>query len=213
MTPESEKRIAKSVKLGFLAIRYSLSALLVAVGAWAEAPVPYNSATLVGGTTDLTLVDPDLSKTPLPKLVLPPEPPPSVRLPEVIVKADEWRGVQCGVTQARFAIFRHADKWISFWQRGLAPYSPKLAQIPKINFDKDMVVGIFMGEKPYPHYEIEIRSIRIENRPAEGRVLAVRYRDIKKMMGVFVPPFAVQPFHLKKVPAFEGEVVFLKVRR
>jgi len=163
---------------------------------------------------DLSLVDPELSNTPLPKLVLPPpEPPAGLRLPDVIVKAGEWKGVQCAVREPRFAVFRHADKWSSFWENAMTPFSSRLAKVPPVNFDKDMVVGVFMGQMSTPHYEIEIRSIREESRPDTGKVLVVRYRDIKKMMGVFVPAFAVQPFHLKKVPAYSGEVVFLKVRR
>lgn len=161
----------------------------------------------------LTWVDPEPSHMVLPKLVLPPEPPLSVRLPEVVVKKDEWRGVQCGVTQPRFAVFRHADKWKAFWEKGLAPYSPRLAEVPPVDFDRQMVVGVFIGEKPTPHYEVEIRSIKIEEPPGGEKVLVVRYREIAKMMGVFVPPFAIQPFHLKRVPVFEGPVVFSKVKR
>ena len=172
-------------------------------------------ALLEGATSqeDLTLVDPEFSRTPLPKLVLPPEPPAQFRLPELIVKSDEWKGVQCGVTEPRFAVFRHADKWQSFWEKALAPYSKRLAQTPAVDFQKDMVIGVFMGEMPYPFHEIEIRSVREENRPETGNALTVRYREIKKMRGVFVPPFAVQPFHLKKMAAFPGPVFFLKVRR
>jgi hypothetical protein len=161
----------------------------------------------------LTLVDPEFANAPLPKLVLPPEPPARVRLPELVVKSDEWRGSQCGVTEPRWAVFRHSDKWAAFWEKALSPISPRLSKVPAVNFDKDMVVGVFMGEMPYPHYQIEIRSIREENRPDQGKVLVVRYRDITKMMGVFIPPFTVQPFHLKKVPSFDGRVVFLKVKR
>ena len=90
--------------------------------------------------------------------------------------------------------------------------STRLRKVPPVDFAKDMVVGVFMGEMPRPDYEIEIRSIRVEERP-NGKTLVVRYRNITKMMGVFVPPFAVQPFHLKRVPAFAGEVVFQQVKR
>jgi len=159
-------------------------------------------------------VDPELSQAPLRKLVLPPPPPPArVRLPELIIKSDEWKGSQCGVTEPRIAVFRHTDKWASFWEKALAPISPRLSKIPPVDFSKDMVIGVFRGEKPYPHYDIEIRSIREESRPDKGRVLVVRYRDVNRMMGVFIPPFDVQPFHMKKVPAYPGEVVFLKVKR
>jgi len=173
--------------------------------------------TLLGMTTsqaDLALVDPELSQVNIPKLVLPPpEPPSQVRLQALVVKSDEWKGSQCGVTEPRFAVFRHAEKWAAFWEKALAPISPRLAKVPSVDFDKDMVVGVFRGEMPYPHYEIEISSIRQEDRPDIGKVLVIRYREITKMMGVFVPPFPVQPFHLKKVPAFTGQVVFLKVKR
>jgi hypothetical protein len=170
---------------------------------------------LLGTTTsqaDLALVDPELSQTPIPQLVLPP-PPPRVRLPDLIIKSDEWKGSQSGVTEPRFAVFRHADKWASFWEKALAPVSSRLAKVPPVDFSKDMVVGVFMGTMPYPHYAIEIRSIGLEDRPEAGKVLVVRYRDTVKMMGVFVPPFSVQPFHLRKVPAYAGPVVFLKVKR
>lgn len=172
---------------------------------------------LLGMTTsqaDLALVDPELSQANIPKLVLPPpEPPSQVRLQTLVVKADEWKGSQCGVVEPRFAVFRHPDKWTAFWTKAMAPISPKLAKVPPVDFGKDMVVGVFRGEMPYPHYEIEIRSIRQEDRPGVGKVLVVRYREVTKMMGVFIPPFTVQPFHMKKVPVFAGQVVFLQVKR
>ena len=126
-------------------------------------------------------------------------------LPEVVVKSNEWKGVQCGVVEPRYAVFRHGDKWASFWQQALAPYAKKLEKIPKVDFAKDMVVGVFMGEKPDPYYEIEIRSIREETRPEGNKALIVRYREITKMSAVFIPPFAIQPFHMKKVPAYPGQ--------
>ena len=188
-------------------------ALVIPQIMWAEE----TPQALLGMTTsqaDLALVDPELSQANIPKLVLPPpEPPSQVRLQTLVVKSDEWKGSQCGVVDPRFAVFRHGDKWAAFWAKAMAPISPRLAHVPPVDFAKDMVVGVFRGEMPYPHYEIEIRSIRQEDRPEAGKVLVVRYREITKMMGIFIPPFTVQPFHLKKVPAFAGQVVFLKVKR
>jgi hypothetical protein len=189
------------------------AAFVISQITWAE-ETPQSLLGMTTSQADLALVDPELSQANIPKLVLPPpEPPSQVRLQTLVVKADEWKGSQCGVVEPRFAVFRHADKWAAFWGKAMAPISPKLAKVPPVDFGKDMVVGVFRGEMPYPHYEIEIRSIRQENQPSAGKVLMVRYREITKMMGVFVPPFAVQPFHMKKVPAFTGQVVFLKVKR
>jgi hypothetical protein len=174
------------------------------------------SLPLTFSTTDqtpITLVDPEASVLISTTSFSAPEPPARVRLPEVVAEKGQWRGVQCAVTEPRFAVFRHADKWQAFWEKGLAPFSARLKKTPAIDFTHDMVAGVFLGEKPYPHYEVEIRSIRTEERPGEGQVLVVRFRTIEKMIGVFNPPFVIQPFHLKKVPVFEGPVVFLKVKR
>src|SRR5579872_402557 len=96
------------------------------------------------GQDSVILVDPELTQTALPKLVLPPsEPPFAVHLPEAISTDRRWRGVQCGVVEPRQAVFRHADKWEAFWQKGLAPFAGVFRKIPIIDFSKDMVVGVF----------------------------------------------------------------------
>ena len=168
---------------------------------------------------DLSLVDPELSQTPLPKLVLPPaEPPAHVQfLPELVVKADEWRGVQCGVVDPRYAVFRHADKWASFWEKALAPLSNRLAIVPKIDFNKDMVIGVFMGEMPYPYYEIEIRSMKVENRPDQTQALVVRYREIQKDERCFYAPVSCGAIPFEENPGlprpnhfFEGKTLIYR---
>jgi hypothetical protein len=171
---------------------------------------------LLASTTtqeDMTLIDPELSNAPLPQLVLPPEPPPGLRLPDLVIKKDERRGVQCAVKDERHAVFQHADKWTAFWEKALAPFSSRLAKVPSVDFDKDMVVGVFMGERTKPSYEIVIRSVRMEDQKEGGKALVVRYREISKMQAVFIPPFAIQPFDLKRVPRYDGRVVFTQVRR
>lgn len=179
-------------------------------------PTFLNAAGLTPGTTMQeiqTFIDPDPPASTLPKLVLPPEPPPNVRLPEVIATTHDWRGVQCAVVEPRFAIFHQASKWTAFWEKGMAPYSAKFAQVPTIDFSRDMVVGVFLGEKPTPYFEVEIRSAMIEESADHQKRLVVRYRTISKMQGVFTPPFAIQPFHLKRLPTFEGPVEFKRARR
>jgi len=185
--------------------------------AWGSAATAFgDDLNLLPPTTGpaAVFVDPELTRSVAPPPAQLPEPPPRVRLPRVVADAKQWRGPQCGVTEPRFAVFRHADKWRTFWKTGMRPYlPPQLAPAPPVDFSKEMVVGVFMGEKPIPNYEIEILSIRKESLPGRPPALVVRYRDIAKMSGVFVPPFAVQPFHLEKVPAYDGPVLFLAARR
>ncbi|HVO33704.1 MAG TPA: hypothetical protein VMU17_07295 [Elusimicrobiota bacterium] len=141
------------------------------------------------------------------------QPPPMVHLPEVIVEKDQWRGVQCGVTEPREAVFRHDDKWRSFWERGLAPYSSRLKTIPEIDFAKEMVVAVFLGDRDTPNHEVEILSIKPREFADQGKKLVVRYREVVRMEGVWVPPFRVQPFHMRRVPVWSGPIVFEQVKR
>ncbi|MFA5975465.1 MAG: hypothetical protein WC859_04790 [Elusimicrobiota bacterium] len=177
---------------------------------------PLTFDTLFSSPTEqaLTLVDPELTQSvaPPPPESLP-EPPPQFRLPDVIADSRQWRGLRCGVTLPRYAIFRHGDKWNTFWEKGMTPYVPhRLHNVPEVDFTKEMVIGVFLGERRDPHYAVEIRSITPQTRP-QGPVLVIRYRKIRLMEGVFSPAFPVQPFHLRKLPRFDGEVIFEPVKR
>ncbi len=175
--------------------------------------VAFPDTSLFSGTTSQALVDPELTHSVATPPAQVPEPPPQLHLPELISDSKQWRGPQCGVTEPRFAVFRHADKWEAFWKKGMAPYLPRrLSEPPKVDFDKDMVVGVFLGEQRDPHYGIEIRSIRPTRAPA-APALRIQYRDIHTMSGVFNPPFPVQPYHLRRVPRFDGEVQFEALKR
>lgn len=176
---------------------------------------PVLPETLLSSTThqSITLIDPELVHSVAPPPVLSPEAPPSFRLPEVIADSRQWRGLRCGVTLPRYALFRHDDKWKSFWEKGIAPYaSGRWIRAPEIDFSKDMVVGVFLGERPDPHYGVEIRSVK-PLPDSDPPVKVVRYREIRHMIGVFTPSLPVQPFHLRKIPRFDGDVVFEPVKR
>lgn len=158
------------------------------------------------------MIDPDAqgALAPVPLTLV--EPPKGVRLPGAVARKDEWRGVRCGVIEPAFASFTSPEKWESFWLRGAAPYAPVFRELPKIDFSRDMVVGVFMGEQPQPFYEIEIRSIDKEASSSGLETLVIRYREIRKMTGLFAPNFPVQPFHLKRIPAWSGRLRFEKTR-
>jgi len=141
------------------------------------------------------------------------EPPPRVRLPDVRVRKDQWKGPRSAVTQERQAVFRHAEAWERFWKNGLVPYAPQWAQVPGVDFTRDMVIGVFLGERADPHYDIDVVSVKVVRRGNGGETLLVKYREPVRMQGVFSPPFAVQPFHLRRVPVFTGPIAFEKVQR
>jgi hypothetical protein len=135
-------------------------------------------------------------------------PPARVSLPKVVAQSGQWKGSQSGLIHPTHVVFRQPGLWAKFWTLAIKPYSPGLQQVPRIDFEKDMVVGVFCGEQPDPSYLIKIDSIQV-GKVGEESALVVRYRNIQKMHAVFNPPFTVQPFHLIKTRAFNGHVVFV----
>lgn len=156
------------------------------------------------------LVGQELDPAFLENLPAPVEAPAQVHLRTVIEK-DQWLGSQCGITLPTQAVFRTTASWEKFWNLALLPYNRKMPPVPAIDFEKEMVIGVFMGSKDNPGYQITIKDQRIEAR-GDQQELHVKYKNESKMQSVFTPPFTVQPFHLKKIPIFMGLTAFKEVR-
>lgn len=127
--------------------------------------------------------------------------------PLIEYKGEEWRGFYSGVKKPDELVFREAVSWEIFWNKMIQPMQKKDVLAPTIDFEKEMVVGVFRGEKPNPSYDIEIvRIIKKET------ALLVTYKYVDRLVGISSPRIAVQPFHLKKIAAFYGPVRFEKVK-
>ena len=153
--------------------------------------------------------DPKVLKKEMPKPV---QAPSDVELPPVVVEKDQWIGSQSGITMPMQAVFRNAQDWKAFWDKAIAPYTPSLKVAPEINFSKEMVVSVFMGQEPLAGYQIRILSASTETDGAE-KVLTIHYRNLDRFLGIFAPHFEVQPFHLLKMPAFTGKIQFVESKK
>ncbi len=143
-----------------------------------------------------------------------PNPQATARLPAPLMTDNQWRGVYCGVTQEDMIIFRNENDWTLFWQKAMRPYSRHFETMPVIDFSKDMVVGVFWGEQRHPGFEVQITGTKKRiRREDQTEVLVVQYKKIQRPVGVFVPPLAVQPFHLKRQPRFPGPIYFFEVKK
>jgi len=70
----------------------------------------------------------------------------------------EWKGYHCGYTKAARLLIKTEGRWKEVWEkvhhrRLLKP------ELPKVNFPKEMVIAVFMGERRSGGYEIKIRKI------------------------------------------------------
>jgi hypothetical protein len=76
----------------------------------------------------------------------------------------EWKGNHCGYTEPDKLVIKTEDRWREVWEKmhRLQLPGPKP---PAIDFKKNMVIAVFMGERKTGGYEIEIT--RIEERKKE----------------------------------------------
>ena len=113
------------------------------------------------------------------------------------------KGLASGVGQPTQIVVRGQNDWAALWSRHIrtqiAPPPP-----PPVDFSRDMVVGLFMGERPTGGYAIEVT--RIEG-TAQG--LSVHYRTSRPDPSAMQTQALTQPFHLVTVPRVDDPVTFV----
>lgn len=196
-----------------------LSLLAYPIAARADMPAAGGTIAIASHTFELDeldqpvqLVEPEIDPGLLQDLPAPEPVGNAANLPKMIITRDEWQGGLCGIAHPAHAVFRHRGTWEQFWTQAVRPYAPHQVEVPTVDFQKDMVLAVFAGEKPTPGYEIRMLSVKVQEEGGE-KLLVVRFKNEQKMRGVFNPPLTIRPFHLKRVPAFAGRVLFLDDNR
>lgn len=123
------------------------------------------------------------------------------------LREQEWRGRHCAVTHTGQAVFRDSETWKSFWEQAIAPFNVDLPEMPAVDFTREMVVGVFLGEKNHALYEIGITGVRHTTDGTESGLL-VDFRSKETFEGLFSEASPIQPFHLKTVRLVAGPVTF-----
>lgn len=83
-----------------------------------------------------------------------------------------------------------------------------------VNFDREMVIATFYGWKPTTGYDITIRSIKIIPKTTEFSnkdVMVVTVVKKKPGNNCISMPMITAPFHVVKLPRFDGTVVFKEI--
>ena len=107
------------------------------------------------------------------------------------------QGGASGVMDRRELVIRSADAWQSLWKQHSSE------PVPKIDFSRTMVVGVFLGTRPTAGYEVTIVTAR-----AEGGVVVVEYRERRPAPGTLAAQVLTSPFHLVRLPQQSGRVEF-----
>ena len=113
------------------------------------------------------------------------------------------KGQRSGIREALQTVIRNRDEWNAFWKRHASTNTPP-ALAPIVDFDREMVVGIFLGEKSTGGYEVEI--VRAERRDS---ALYFYYREESPPPGAMVTQALTQPFHLVRVAKYQNpQIIF-----
>jgi VWFA-related protein len=104
------------------------------------------------------------------------------------------------ISSAEQVVARTEPEWRSLWQRH-APGRP----VPSVDFNKLMVVAVFLGSRPSGGYQVEITGVQ-----TIGDTLVVQWSERRPGPGQVAAQVLTSPSHMVTVPRHSGEVRFEK---
>jgi hypothetical protein len=105
------------------------------------------------------------------------------------------KGHRSGVLESVQIVARNQRDWSALWKRHAAIESNP-PPLPTMDFGKEIVAAVFLGEKPTGGHDIEITSVE---RSANN--LVVSFVERGPQPGGVVTQAFTQPFHIVKVAA------------
>lgn len=112
------------------------------------------------------------------------------------------RGTYSGVRERLAAVIKTEEAWYALWQRHVAGVEPRRG-LPPVDFSREMVAAVFMGEQPTSGGTAEVVGAT-----QEGGSLVVRIRQVPAPAGGVGLSVLTQPFHLVLIPRSELPVKF-----
>jgi hypothetical protein len=115
-----------------------------------------------------------------------------------------WKGFQNAYTdKPQNLVIKTADQWKTVWTKTHAFMTPA-PPMPPVDFDKQMVLAVFMGQKPSGGHAIEITKVV----PA-GQGLTVHVKETKPGPGDITTAVITSPYYFAVVPKVAGDVKFV----
>ncbi len=117
----------------------------------------------------------------------------------------EWRGDSSGITDFTTSVATNEDDWRQLWRSHISyQYDADLTP-PAVDFEKSMVVGVFLGNRGTGGYAVNI----VEIRKAAGKKTVVYHEDVPSPRDHALAVIT-QPFHLKVIPTTSSTIEFKK---
>jgi hypothetical protein len=112
------------------------------------------------------------------------------------------QGAYSGISDASEVVVRSRAEWDALWKAhaGLQP-------IPAVDFSQEFVVAVFLGARRSGGFGAEILGTR-----REAAALVIEYRERVPAAGDIVTQAITSPFHIVRVPRFDGSIRFRKIK-
>jgi len=104
------------------------------------------------------------------------------------------QGYQTGIVGVEARAARTEADWRKMWDEHTSTQIPRPAA-PRIDFAKEMVVGVFAGEKPTGGYGIEVVAADFN-----GTNLVLAVRETNPSEDAIVPMVVTRPYHMIATP-------------
>lgn len=111
-------------------------------------------------------------------------------------------GDRCGVPHALFARIDGQERWEELWRTHANRSIPRPAT-PAVDFEREVVLALVLGQRPSAGYRLEVTSVR-----EEGGTLVVEAREVEPLADALHAAVVSTPFHFVRVPRTEGGIEF-----
>ncbi len=109
-----------------------------------------------------------------------------------------------GMTDSKFIVIKEETTLNEIYKLINKSKSPGI-KIPIINFEKETVLVLFLGEKSSGGYSISVEQILDENEK-----VTVKYKVTLPKLGEMVTTVMTQPYCIIKIPITSKEIIFDK---
>ena len=115
------------------------------------------------------------------------------------------KGSQSGVRERKFVVIKNENDWKALWTSHTSLSVPPRA-MPPADFQTEMIVAVFSGEKPTGGYSIEITGIREDS---IKHALEVVVHESNPSRDAMVTQVLTQPYHIVKLRQIQLPVTFV----
>ncbi|MBI4676833.1 MAG: protease complex subunit PrcB family protein [Elusimicrobia bacterium] len=117
---------------------------------------------------------------------------------------DTILGQNCAVSRPQMVAVHDSRGLAELWAKTYQG-TPQALDLPSVDFTKETVIAVFLGEKPTPGYKVDLV---LQQDPMDPSRLFVLYKEIAPKQTALIPQMVTRPFVIRKIDKAYVQVVF-----